>query len=353
MEIHYNVCVTGGSGYIGSWLVKKLLEKGHTVHATLRNLEDTAKVGLLKSLPNADTRLLLFQADLHKPDEFEKAIRGCQFVFHVATPMLDVTQRSQYKDSVESVDVSGVRSIADSCIKLQTVKRLIYTASVTASSPLKEDGSGFGSSMNESCWTPLNLLSTSGNDFMTGYAKSKTEAEKEVLSYNEIENGSRLEIVTLACGLVAGDTLLSYIPFSINATISQLTGNHFFKQFLRVLQEFAGSIPLLHIDDVCEAHIFCMERPSLRGRFICVATDPTIQEITNYYQQNYPEFKISQESMGGPERGSRCDFTKLVKEGFEYKYDMKKILDDSVECGRRLGVLEPSASTENQLVTSA
>ena len=32
------VCVTGGSGYVGSWLVKKLLERGYTVHATLRNL---------------------------------------------------------------------------------------------------------------------------------------------------------------------------------------------------------------------------------------------------------------------------------------------------------------------------
>lgn len=31
------VCVTGGSGYIGSWIVKRLLERGYTVHATVRN----------------------------------------------------------------------------------------------------------------------------------------------------------------------------------------------------------------------------------------------------------------------------------------------------------------------------
>jgi nucleoside-diphosphate-sugar epimerase len=31
------VCVTGASGFIASWLVKLLLEKGYTIHATVRN----------------------------------------------------------------------------------------------------------------------------------------------------------------------------------------------------------------------------------------------------------------------------------------------------------------------------
>ncbi|KAK0582841.1 hypothetical protein LWI29_030190 [Acer saccharum] len=82
------VCVTGGAGYIGSCLVKKLLEKGYTVHATLRNLDDRSKVDFLMSFPGADTRLVLFEADIYDPKTFDPAIQGCEFVFHVATPLL-------------------------------------------------------------------------------------------------------------------------------------------------------------------------------------------------------------------------------------------------------------------------
>ncbi|RXH95718.1 hypothetical protein DVH24_008218 [Malus domestica] len=93
-KIRYPV---GASGFIASSLVNKLLQQGHTVHATLRNLDDASKVGLLKSLPNADTNLLLFQADLYDPLEFEPAMEGCEFVFHVATPMQHNNLSSQVR----------------------------------------------------------------------------------------------------------------------------------------------------------------------------------------------------------------------------------------------------------------
>ncbi|TQE08413.1 hypothetical protein C1H46_005888 [Malus baccata] len=91
-------------------------------------------------------------------------MEGCEFVFHVATPMQHNNLSSQYKDTAEAA-VAGVRIIADSCIRSQTVKRLIYTASVLAASPRTEDGAGFKPYLDESCWTPLDVSFPHGTDF--------------------------------------------------------------------------------------------------------------------------------------------------------------------------------------------
>ncbi|KAF3960442.1 hypothetical protein CMV_014842 [Castanea mollissima] len=171
-----------------------------------------------------------------------------------------------------------------------------------------------------------------------GYIKSKTLAEKEILNYNEYDNG-RLEVVTLACGLVGGETLLPYVPGSMETILSLLSGNLLFLNALKLLQELLGSIPLVHIEDICQAHIFCMEKPSMKGRFLCAATNPTIGAIASSFQEKFPDNQIAKEFVEGPDKGVTFDSTKLMKMGFEYAYDTKKILDDSVACGSRLGYL--------------
>ncbi|OMO79737.1 NAD-dependent epimerase/dehydratase [Corchorus capsularis] len=333
-----NVCVTGGAGFIGSWLVKKLLEKGYTVHATLRDLEDKSKVGLLKSLPGADTRLVLFEADIYNPHQFEKPIQGCEFVFHVATPLQHDSRSSQFKDTAEAA-VAAVRSIADSCIRSQTVKRLICTSSVMAASPLTKDGVGSKSCVDESCWTPADISFTPSIEFWQAYTKSKTMAEKEALSYNNDPDG-KLEVVTLICGVVGGETILPYMPSSVRELISQLSGKSSSFEALRWFQQLLGSIPLVHIDDVCDAHIFCMEKQSMRGRFVCVVGNLSIREIEKYFRENYPQYQIDDQKFMEDEGIEVVwDSSKLSNMGFQFKFDMKQILDDSVKCGQRLGVV--------------
>ncbi|KAK2650344.1 hypothetical protein Ddye_017833 [Dipteronia dyeriana] len=333
------VCVTGGAGYMGSWLVKKLLEKGYTVHATLRNLDDRSKVDLLKSFDGADSRLVLFEADIYDPDTFDPAIQGCDFVFHVATPLLH-TQGYQFNNTTEAT-IAAAKSIAMSCVRSGTVRRLIYTGTVVSASPLMEDGSRFKDSIDETCWTPLNLSFAYSDSFLASYTESKTLTEREILSYGTDANGTGgLEVISLDAGLVGGDTLLLYTPSSVAVLISQLMNNEDLYQTLRYLEELLGKVPVVHIDDICEAQIFCMEQPSINGRFLCASCYVSSAEIASYYQQHFPEFHVKQEYLDGPKREIKWGVTKLVEKGFEYKYDKNMILDDCIKCARRHGDLQ-------------
>lgn len=333
------VCVTGGAGYIASFLVKKLLEKGYTVHATLRNLGDKSKVGLLKSFPNAEGNLKLFQADIYRPEEFEQAIQGCEFVFHVATPLMH-SEGFQYKNRVEAA-VASVKTIVMVCIKCGTVKRLIYTGTVLAASPMKDDGNGFKDLMDETCWTPLNVHFPYSDDFVRDYVESKTACEKEILNFGK----DGFEAVSLGCGLVGGTTLLSNISSSMAVILSVVTGDEICYNQLKFIEEVDGKVPIVHIEDVCEAHIFAMENSdSMNGRFLCASSFVSSAEIASYYQEKYPEFHVNQKYLDDPKREVKWGSNKLMEKGFVYKYEMNKILDDNIRSATELGVFNIPSS---------
>lgn len=325
------VCVTGGAGYIGSFLVQLLLQNGYTVHATLRNLGDESKVGLLKSFPFAEERLHLFKADIYNPEEFEEAIQGCIYVFHVATPLFHTTGY-KYKNTIDAT-INALKEIADACIHSGTVKRLIYTASVAAASPLKEDGSGYKTNVDESCWTPLHLDVPYTDYFLKDYTEAKTKSEQEALKIGE-DKANELEVVTLCCGLVGGGIVRSGSP---TVFISQISNDMMRYQQLRYFEELLGKVPIVHIDDVCRAHIFCAETPSVNGRFLCASSFVSSAEMAKHYQKSFPQLK--QEYL--EERGIEIKWgsRKLEDKGFAYKYSTEMILDGCLECAKRSGIV--------------
>ncbi|CAA6663608.1 unnamed protein product [Spirodela intermedia] len=58
------VCVTGASGYIASWLVKLLLQKGYAVKGSVRDPEEPKKTEHLRQLEGANERLHLLKGNL-------------------------------------------------------------------------------------------------------------------------------------------------------------------------------------------------------------------------------------------------------------------------------------------------
>ncbi|KAL4325519.1 hypothetical protein GQ457_11G000950 [Hibiscus cannabinus] len=59
------VCVTGGTGFVASWLIKALLHEGYSVHTTVRaDPGNKRDLSFLTSLPGADEKLKIFTADL-------------------------------------------------------------------------------------------------------------------------------------------------------------------------------------------------------------------------------------------------------------------------------------------------
>ena len=94
-----------------------------------------------------------------------------------------------------------------------------------------------------------------------------------------------------------GEALLPNAPSSVQVLASPLTGDLSSYELLKFLQALLGSIPIVHIDDVCKAHVFCVEKSSLSGRFLCASAYPTMQEILDYYEQKYPELYVIKEQV--------------------------------------------------------
>ncbi|VAH52385.1 unnamed protein product [Triticum turgidum subsp. durum] len=85
-ERRKTACVTGGSGYIASALIKLLLVKGYAVKTTVRDPDDTEKNSHLKDLQGLGP-LEIIRADLSEEGSFDQAVSGCDYVFLVAAPL--------------------------------------------------------------------------------------------------------------------------------------------------------------------------------------------------------------------------------------------------------------------------
>lgn len=325
-------CVVGGSGFVASLLIKLLLEKGYSVKTTVRDPDNQKKVSHLVELQKLGD-LEIFKADLTDEKSFDAPVKGCKYVFHVATPV-NFASEDPENDMIKPA-ILGVTNVLKACAKA-SVKRVILTSSAATVS-INNNLNGTGLVMTEENWTDVDFLSTAKPPTW-GYPASKTLAEQAAWKFAEENN---IDLLTVIPTLMAGPALTLTVPSSVGLATCLLTGNEFLIGAMKGMQMLSGSISVTHVEDVCRAHIFVAEKESATGRYICCGVNTSVPELANFLGKRYPQYQVPTEFGDFPSKPKLVlSSDKLVKEGFSFKYGIEEIYDQTVEYLKANNVLK-------------
>ena len=254
------VLVTGGSGFIGSHCILKLLGAGYCVRTTVRSLEREAEVRAMLKVGGAESgdALSFFAADLMSDDGWAEAVAGCVYVLHVASPMPMGAPKLE-DDLIITAREGALRVLR--AARDAGVKRVVLTSSFAAI--------GYGQPTDrpftEENWTDPN----SGN--LSAYVKSKTIAERAAWDFIAREGGA-LELSVVNPTGVFGPVLGA--DYSSPLVIKRLMDGA-----MPGLPRLSWGI--VDVRDVADLHLLAMTNAAAKGeRFLAVSGDfMTLQEI--------------------------------------------------------------------------
>lgn len=235
------ILVTGGGGFLGGELVRRLRQRGEPVRLLLRH---SPAAGTPADPKTAGGPISIVQGSLGQPDVVERAVRGVELVYHVGAAMKGGAAE------FEQATIWGTRNILDSCFA-HGVRRLVYVSSMSV---LDHSGHETGVPVTEDSPKepyPMNRGT---------YTRTKLEAENMVL--DAIRRG--LPAVVIRPGQIFGPGAEKVTP---NGVI-QIAG----------VWIVAGSgkrrLPLVYRDDVVDALLSAADSDAAVGRVINIV-DPT------------------------------------------------------------------------------
>ena len=276
MALHNEpILVTGGSGYIASWVVKLLLAEGYHVRATVRNKNNPEKIAHLVKLAEEHTGVLdLVEADLLEQGSFEEGMQGCKWVIHTASPFITGRVKDAQRQLVDPA-LEGTRNVLESVNKTPSVERVVLTSSVAAvagdHSELQQTPNG---KFTEANWNQSSSLTHSP------YSYSKAIAERE--AWRIAEDQDRWKLVTLNPGFVMGPSLstrkdAASIDFMLNLLGGQMKSG-----------APGMSFGIVDVRDVAKAHMLACEKESSSGRHLLVDQVLSILEMADIIRQKFP-----------------------------------------------------------------
>jgi nucleoside-diphosphate-sugar epimerase len=244
------VLVTGGTGYIASWCIAELLNRGYTVRATVRSLAKEPAVRAAASLTtDPGTRLECVVADLTDDAGWAEAMQGVDYVLHVAQSLgLDTANASprHAEDLVTPAHDGALRVLA--AASHAGVKRVVVTSAANAASPSSYTEDGV---TDETLWTDPNDLT------LIPYRRAKTVGEKTAWDFMSTYTGP-MTLTTILPGAVFGPIRSTSTVGSVSIIARMLTG------------KMSGTprigFEIVDVRDLADIHIRAMTHPDAAGQ---------------------------------------------------------------------------------------
>ncbi len=295
------VLLTGGAGYLGSVLCRKLLNKGYKVRV-LDNLT-YGDEGIRDLYKNKNFEL--FKGDVRNISDITEALKKIDAAIHLAAIVGDPASQWDPKKTIE-INYLSTKAVAEACKYNQINKFLftstcsVYGASKTSQDRLVEN-------------SPLNPVSL--------YAETKLKSEEGILSLMD-ENFTPT--------IFRFGTLFGVSPrMRFDLVVNTLTVKALFEKKISI---FGGNQwrPNLDVSDAAEACVKWLESPieKIGGEIFNVGGNKQnykIIEIGRMIKKNIPETEVKIEKGKNDPRDYNVSFDKIVRVlGFKVKKTMEK-----------------------------
>ncbi|KAK1945100.1 Cinnamoyl-CoA reductase 1 [Phytophthora citrophthora] len=270
------ICVTGVDGFLASWIVCELLNRGYHVRGTVQNGKDDIS-GLLQ-LPNASKNFSVVETSLLTPEACDMAVQGCDFVIHTGTP-----SSCSVRDPLSEQQEPGVHSIGSrmhciipmmtnfiqACARCR-IKRVVLTSSIAAMA----DSVTPESIINDACWNVTSTLEKNPH-----FLSLKLAEEAAWQLVDQLPSDRRIDLVTMNPGTLFGPMLSKSKLAPGNQVIYDLiTGQY------SALVDLNWS--MIDVRDCAVAHIAALENNDARGRYICVNRNVWMKDIVETLSNN-------------------------------------------------------------------
>ncbi len=267
---HTTVVVTGASGFLGSQIVKELLDHGYTVRGTVRQPENSAKYAFLDRLAGADERLTLWKGELLTPGSFDEAVAGADYVIHTASPYALDPDDAQ-RDLVDPA-VQGTTNVLEACARSGSVRRVVVTSSMAAVTDAPEPDHV----LTERDWNEQSSLTRNP------YFFSKVMAEKQAWKLAET---APYELVVINPFMIIGPSIATSLNTSNKIFADLLSGEY--PAIMRL------TLGLVDVRDVAAAHRLAIESETAAGRNLCVEHTIDMAEIVALLRAHgYADYRL-------------------------------------------------------------